>query len=250
MDSPFYFAKGKEYPDSEGFITVARRRKMNSSRKGIQVSTRKLSFSNKSCAKIAASTNVFSVIGFGNDEPTKEKKETFLEAEKVGQNKEISTEEKVLICWKPLYSLSEVEVSVPKVERKVRFAMNVEIIELEPNEPEEEEKETQMPAESNAKANMKKKMENMDLKMKKLDLKMKKTDLKMKQMDLKMKQMDLEIKKMDYKMKKRAFKIQVRKNLPPAGVLPRPSSRDSNIALAKAKVASEFESLQRLIVPL
>ena len=65
-----------------------------------------------------------------------------------------------------------------------------------------------------------------------------------------MKQMDLEIKKMDYKMKKRAFKIQVRKNLPPAGVLPRPSSRDSNIALAKAKVASEFESLQRLIVPL
>ena len=96
MDSPFYFAKGKEYPDSEGFITVARRRKMNSLRKGIQVSTRKLSFSNKSCAKIAASTNVFSVIGFGNDEPTKEKKETFLEAEKVGQNKEISTEEKVL----------------------------------------------------------------------------------------------------------------------------------------------------------
>lgn len=240
MVSPTHFVKGKEYPDSDGFITVARRRKMNSMKMEIQNGTKRPSFSNKSFAEIAASTNVFCAIGFG-EEPAKEK-ETFVEA---GENKETSTEETALICWKPLCSPSKQTVSVPEIEKRVRFAANHEIIELnEIKEPVEEK----MPANS---TKMKTKMEKMDYQMKKMDLEMKKMELKMKKMEYKAKKMDYKMKEMDYKLKKRAFETQVRKSLPHSEVSSRPSSRDSNRAqLAKAKLVLEHESLQRMIFPL
>ncbi|QFZ26934.1 hypothetical protein EJF18_20855 [Clavispora lusitaniae] len=247
MVFPTHFAKGKEYPDSDGFITVARRRKLNSMKMEIQNETKRPSFSNKSFAEIAASTNVFCAIGFG-EEPTEEGKETLVEA---GENKETSTEETALICWKPLCSPSEQTVSIPETEKRVRFAANHEIIELnEINEPVEEEEKFKMPTDSTH-TKTKTKIEKMDYQMKKMDLEIKKMDLKMKKMEYKAKKMDYRMKEMDYKLKKRAFETQVRKSLPHSEVSSRPSSRDSNRAqLAKAKLVLEHESLQRMIFPL
>ena len=247
MVSPTYFAKGKECPDSDGFITVARRRRMNSLKKEIQTRTKRPSFSNKNFAEIAASTNVFCAIGFG-EEPAEEGKEALVES---GENKETSTEETALVCWKPLRSPSKQTVSVPEIEKRVRFAANHEIIELnEIKEPVEEEEKFKMPANStNTKTNTK--MEKMDYQMKKMDLEMKKMDLKMKKMEYKAKKMDYKLKEMDYKLKKRAFETRVRKSLPHSEVSSRPSSRDSNRAqLAKAKLVLEHESLERMIFPL
>ncbi|OVF10418.1 hypothetical protein A9F13_02g02288 [Clavispora lusitaniae] len=246
MVSPTHFAKGKEYPDSDGFITVARRRKMNSMKKEIQNGTKRPSFSNKSFAEIAVSTNVFCSIGFG-EEPANEK-ETFVEA---GENMETSTEETALVSWKPLCSPSKQTVSIPEIEKRVRFAANHEIIELnEIKEPVEEEEKFKMPTDSTH-MKTKTKIEKMDYQMKKMDLKIKKMDLKMKKMEYKAKKMDYKMKEMDYKLKKRAFETQVRKTLPHSEVSSRPSSRDSNRAqLAKAKLVLEHESLQRMIFPL
>ena len=246
MVFPTHFAKGKEYPDSDGFITVARRRKLNSMKMEIQNETKRPSFSNKSFAEIAASTNVFCSIGFG-EEPANEK-ETFVEA---GENMETSTEETALVSWKPLCSPSEQTVSIPETEKRVRFAANHDIIELnEIKEPVEEEEKFKMPTDSTH-TKTKTKMEKMDYQMKKMDLEMKKMDLKMKKMEYKAKKMDYKMKEMDYKLKKRAFETQVRKSLPHSEVSSRPSSRDSNRAqLAKAKLVLEHESLQRMIFPL
>ena len=215
-------------------------------KKEIQNGTKRPSFSNKNFAEIAVSTNVFCAIGFG-EEPASEK-ETFVEA---GENMATSTEKTALICWKPLCSPSKQTVSIPEIEKRVRFAANHEIIEInEIKEPVEEEEKFKMPANSiNTKT--KTKIEKMDYQMKKMDLEIKKMDLKMKKMEYKAKKMDYKMKEMDYKLKKRAFETQVRKSLPHSEVSSRPSFRDSNRAqLAKAKLVLEHESLQRMIFPL
>lgn len=253
MVSPTYFAKGKEYPDSDGFITVARRRRMNSLKKKIQTSAERPSFSNKSFARIAASTNVFSAIGFGEDEPTSEEKSVSAEAGKLGESNEISTKKvTALICWKPLYSSNSDQVISPQTSEKACFTDSEGIIEWNENEKVEEEKvEAKEPIQAKPIGNtikdkkmekmdyqLKKvvlEMKKMDIEMKKMDIKMKKMDLKMKKMDLKMKKMDFKMKKMEYNMKKMDFKLKKRalkeKKSHFSSALPsRPSSRDPNMS--------------------
>ncbi|OVF06711.1 hypothetical protein A9F13_18g00187 [Clavispora lusitaniae] len=239
MVSPTYFSKGKEYPDSDGFITVARRRRMNSLKKEIQTSAERPSFSNKSFARIAASTNVFSAIGFGDDEPTSEEKTVSVEAGKLGESKEIPTKKvTALICWKPLYSSNSDQVISPQTSEKACFTDSEGIIEWNENEKVEEEKvEEKEPIQAKPIGNtiMDKKMEKMDYQSKKMVLEMKKMDIKMKKMDLKMKKMDFKMKKMEYNMKKMDFKLKKRalkeKKSHFSSALPsRPSSRDPNMS--------------------
>ncbi|KAF5211046.1 hypothetical protein E0198_002337 [Clavispora lusitaniae] len=267
MVSPTHFAKGKEYPDSDGFITVARRRRMNSLKKEIQTGAERPSFSNKSFARIAASTNVFSAIGFGEDEPTSEEKSVSAEAGKLGESNEISTKKvTALICWMPFYSSYSGQVVSPQTSERVCFTDSKGVIERKENEKVEEEKveaKEAIQAKPIGRTIMDKKMEKMDYQSKKMDyqskkmdLKMKKMDLEMKKMDLKMKKMDLKMKKMEYNMKKMDFKLKKRaskeKKSHFSSALPsRPSSRDPN--MSESLKRSEYKRdilVHRTIFPL
>ncbi|KAF7579851.1 hypothetical protein FOB63_004921 [Clavispora lusitaniae] len=267
MVSPTHFAKGKEYPDSDGFITVARRRRMNSLKKEIQTSAERPSFSNKSFARIAASTNVFSAIGFGEDEPTSEEKSVSTETGKLGESNEISTKKvTALICWMPFYSSNSGQVVSPQTSERVCFTDSKGVIERKENEKVEEEKvEAKEPIQAKPTGNttMDKKMEKMDyqskkmvLEMKKMDLKMKKMDLKMKKMEYYMKKMEYYMKKMEYNMKKMDFKLKKRalkekKSYSSSALPSRPSSRDPNMSESLKKPEYKRNILaHRTIFPL
>ena len=252
MVSPTYFAKGKEYPDSDGFITVARRRRMNSLKKEIQTSAERPSFSNKNFAEIV-STNVFCAIGFGEDEPTSEEKSVSAEAGKLGESNEISTKKvTALICWMPFYSSYPGQVVSPQTSERVCFTDSQGIIEWKENEKVEEEKvEAKEPIQAKPTGNttMDKKMGEMDYQLKKMVLEMKKMDLKMKKMDLKMKKMEYNMKKMDFKLKKRALKEK--KSYSSSALPSRPSSRDPNMSESLKKWEYKRDTLvHRNIFPL
>ncbi|KAF5209244.1 hypothetical protein E0198_004521 [Clavispora lusitaniae] len=246
MVSPIYLAKGKEHLDSEGFIAVGRRRQINSLKKEIRNVAEKPSIS-KNFADIAVSTNIFSAIGFGEDEPIKEVKP----ANKFTENKKTIIQEKSLICWRPLYSPISNQALSPNTVKNL-----AKIDEWKETEEKEKMKEPEQ-AKPITKTKIEKKMEKldyqkkkMDSRMKKMDLKMKAMDLKMKAMDLKMKKMDLKMKKMDSKLKKRALKAEDKKSYSAIALSSRPSSRDPNMSEISFKSDENHTLLHRLIFPL
>lgn len=239
MVSPIYFAKGKEHLDSEGFIAVGRRRQINSLKKEIRNVAEKPSIS-KNFADIAVSTNVFSAIGFGEDEPIKEVKP----ADKFTENKKAIIQEKALICWKPLYSPISNQALSPNTVKNL-----AKIDEWKEKEEKEKMKEPEQ-AKPITKTKMEKKMEKLDYQQKKMDLMMKKMDLKMKAMDLKMKKMDLKMKKMDSKLKKRSLETQDKKSYSAIALSSRPTSRDPNMSESSFKSDENHTLVHRLIFPL
>lgn len=243
MVSPIYFAKGKEHLDSEGFIAVARRRQMNSLKKEIQNVAEKPSISNRNFADIAVSTNVFSAIGFGEEEPIKEVKP----ANKFTENKKVIIQEKALICWKPLFSPISNQALSPNTVKSL--AKIDETLEWKEKEEKEKIKEPEQ-AKPITKTKMEKKMEKLDYQQKKMDLMMKKMDLKMKAMDLKMKKMDLKMKKMDSKLKKRSLETQDKKSYSAIALSSRPTSRDPNMSEISFKSDENHTLVHRLIFPL
>ncbi|EEQ40890.1 predicted protein [Clavispora lusitaniae ATCC 42720] len=239
MVSPIYLAKGKEHLDSEGFIAVGRRRQINSLKKEIRNVAEKPSIS-KNFADIAVSTNIFSAIGFGEDEPIKEVKP----ANKFTENKKTIIQEKSLICWRPLYSPISNQALSPNTVKNL-----AKIDEWKETEEKEKMKEPEQ-AKPITKTKIEKKMEKLDYQKKKMDSRMKKMDLKMKAMDLKMKKMDLKMKKMDSKLKKRALKAEDKKSYSAIALSSRPSSRDPNMSEISFKSDENHTLLHRLIFPL
>lgn len=242
MVSPIYFAKGKEHLDSEGFIAVGRRRQIHSLKKEIRNVAEKPSIS-KNFADIAVSTNIFSAIGFGEDEPIKEVKP----ANKFTENKKTIIQEKSLIFWKPLYSPISNQALSPNTVKSL--AKIDETLDWKEKEEKEKIKEPEQ-AKPITKTKMEKKMEKLDYQKKKMDLRMKKMDLKMKAMDLKMKNMDLKMQKMGSKFKRRSLETQDKKSYSAIGLSSRPSSRDPNMSEISFKSDENHTLVHRLIFPL